>query len=443
MGGVIVGARPLAKPLRIGPGVIRPGLHAAGQGLGEHVRGRGLQLAADQADRAGRLECQGPPVLAAGADLGQFHLAPGLVAPLLGTHHDLPVGKGEPADAPPLAHRPPAGRPTAIPADRAQRKGPLLPGLQAPAGAAGHLEDSRAAAIHLHLNWPAAADLHRHPGPRRIPAGRHPRVILFWPGTGRTIRPPQPSARPGKIQRTSRLRTRRPAAAWPDGTQLCPAATADRLVRVSWTGVSAVTEPPPSGVPAQCGTAGLAGQPEVALVCGKPPGYRAPAAELLQAGRHLGSLVQIRAAAALTADQPGRAGMPACSLAAGGGSSPAGRAVPPRGPGRGDQAGKARGAPRRPAAATGHGDQTVPAVRGTQADGFWSATGFWGANGFCVHQAPRRRQIPGTAGVWSSTTTTSLTDATHCGVSNRRYPLRPGLLPLLRDKPGERLHVKQ
>ena len=61
----------------------------------------------------------------------------------------------------------PAGS-TAVRAERAQRKGPLLPGLQAPAGAAGHLEDSRAAAVHLHLNWPAAADLHRHPGPPRI-----------------------------------------------------------------------------------------------------------------------------------------------------------------------------------------------------------------------------------------------------------------------------------
>jgi hypothetical protein len=27
-----------------------------------------------------------------------------------------------------------------------------------PAGAAGHLEDSRAAAVHLHLSWAAAAD---------------------------------------------------------------------------------------------------------------------------------------------------------------------------------------------------------------------------------------------------------------------------------------------
>ena len=73
--------------------MIGAGLHAAGQGLGEHVRGGGLELAAEQADGAGRLECQGPPVLAAGADLGEFYLAPGLVAPLLGTRHDLPVGE--------------------------------------------------------------------------------------------------------------------------------------------------------------------------------------------------------------------------------------------------------------------------------------------------------------------------------------------------------------
>jgi LuxR family transcriptional regulator, maltose regulon positive regulatory protein len=38
---------------------------------------------------------------------------------------------------------------------RAERKRPLLPGLQASAGAAGHLEDSRAAAVHLDLQRPA------------------------------------------------------------------------------------------------------------------------------------------------------------------------------------------------------------------------------------------------------------------------------------------------
>jgi hypothetical protein len=57
------------------------------------VRGGGLELAAEQADGAGRLEGQRPPVLAAGADLGEFHLAPRLVAPLLGTRHDLPAGQ--------------------------------------------------------------------------------------------------------------------------------------------------------------------------------------------------------------------------------------------------------------------------------------------------------------------------------------------------------------
>jgi hypothetical protein len=91
-----------------------------------------------------------------------------LVAPLLGARRDLPAGEGEPADAPPLAHRSPVGRRTTAGAERAQRKGPLLPGLHVPAGAAGHLEGSRAAAIHLHLNRAAAADLHRHLGPPAI-----------------------------------------------------------------------------------------------------------------------------------------------------------------------------------------------------------------------------------------------------------------------------------
>jgi hypothetical protein len=44
-----------------------------------------------------------------------------------------------------------------------------------------------------------------------------------------------------------------------------------------------------------------------------------------------------------------------------------------------------------------------------------------------VHRVPRGRQIPGTAGVWSSTTTTSLTDVTHrCGTKHgeQRPPRR-------------------
>jgi hypothetical protein len=40
------GARPLAKPLRIRPGLIRARFHIAGQGVGEHERGGGLKLAA-------------------------------------------------------------------------------------------------------------------------------------------------------------------------------------------------------------------------------------------------------------------------------------------------------------------------------------------------------------------------------------------------------------
>ena len=56
--------------------MIRAGFHASGQGLGEHERGGGLEFAAEQAGGAGRLESQGPPVLATGTDLGEFHLAP-------------------------------------------------------------------------------------------------------------------------------------------------------------------------------------------------------------------------------------------------------------------------------------------------------------------------------------------------------------------------------
>jgi hypothetical protein len=77
---VILAARPLAQPLRVGPGFIRAGFHATGQGLGEHQRGGGLQSAAEQVGGAGRLESQGPPVLAIRADLGEFHLALRLLA---------------------------------------------------------------------------------------------------------------------------------------------------------------------------------------------------------------------------------------------------------------------------------------------------------------------------------------------------------------------------
>ena len=109
-------------------------------------------------------------------------------------------------------------------------------------------------------------------------------------------------------------------------------------------------------------------------------------------------------------------------------SWPAGCAQPLCSHGRADQARKARGHPRRPAAATGHGDQTVPAMRRRQADGFRTASGFCGTSG-----TPR----PVTSGHRRGL------EQHHHNVSNRRYPLRPGLLPLLRDKPGERLSVKQ
>jgi hypothetical protein len=53
--------------------------------------GGGLECAAEQAGGAGHLESQGPPVLATGADLGEFHLAPQLAAqpPL---YHPAPAG---------------------------------------------------------------------------------------------------------------------------------------------------------------------------------------------------------------------------------------------------------------------------------------------------------------------------------------------------------------
>src|ERR1039457_1717301 len=165
---VTAGTRLLAQPLRKGPGVIGAGFHAPGQGLGEHERGGGLQFAAEQAGGAGRLEAEGPPVLATYADLGELHSALRLLARPRDARHDLAASPGEPADASPLAYRPPAGQLAAVEAGRAERKRPLLPGLQASAGAAGHLEGSRAAAVHLDLQRPAPADLHRQPAQPRI-----------------------------------------------------------------------------------------------------------------------------------------------------------------------------------------------------------------------------------------------------------------------------------
>jgi hypothetical protein len=91
--GVPVGARPLAQPLRVGPGFIRAEFRTTGQRLGEHERGGGLECAAQQIGGTGRLEPQGPPVLATRADLGEFHLAPRLLARPRGARHDLPAGQ--------------------------------------------------------------------------------------------------------------------------------------------------------------------------------------------------------------------------------------------------------------------------------------------------------------------------------------------------------------
>jgi len=65
--------------------VSAPGLQTTGQGVGEHEHGGGLELAAQQIGGAGRLEPQGPPVLAARVDLGELHLAPRLLAQALPT----------------------------------------------------------------------------------------------------------------------------------------------------------------------------------------------------------------------------------------------------------------------------------------------------------------------------------------------------------------------
>ena len=163
-----------------------------------------------------------------------------------------------------------------------------------------------------------------------------------------------------------------------------------------------------------------------AFVCGKPPGYRVRAAELLQASRHPGSSPDT--GCRRTHSRSARTPRYARLLAGRRRSWPAGCAVPPCSRGRADQAKKARGHPRRPAAATGHEDQTVPAMRRRQADGFRTASGF------CGTSEPTGSVEPGTTGVWSSTTTTSLTNATHCGLV---YYYCCG------DKAGERLSVKQ
>jgi hypothetical protein len=73
--------------------LIRAGLRPAGQGLVEHERGGGLEFAAQQMGGAGRLEAQRPPVLATGADLGEFHFAPRLLAQPRGARYHLPADR--------------------------------------------------------------------------------------------------------------------------------------------------------------------------------------------------------------------------------------------------------------------------------------------------------------------------------------------------------------
>jgi hypothetical protein len=73
--------------------LIQAGLHATGQGLGEHERGGGLEFAAKQTGGHCRLENQGLPVLATYVDFGKFHIAPRLLAQPCGGRHDWPAGR--------------------------------------------------------------------------------------------------------------------------------------------------------------------------------------------------------------------------------------------------------------------------------------------------------------------------------------------------------------
>ncbi len=138
----VAGARPLAQPLHIRHGLIRAGFRAAGHGPGDHERGGGLKHAAKQIGGAGHLQAQGSPVLAAPADLGDLHLATPARRSASRRCHDRPIGQREPDDPLPLAYWLPADRVTAVAAEWVTGKGLLSPGLQVPAGAASHLEDS-------------------------------------------------------------------------------------------------------------------------------------------------------------------------------------------------------------------------------------------------------------------------------------------------------------
>jgi hypothetical protein len=124
----------------------------------------------------------------------------------------------------------------------------------------------------------------------------------------------------------------------------------------------------------------------------------------------------MRAAAARTADQPGRPGVPARHLPAGdhGRLGARRRRAAMAGPARPSKHAGPPGAPPQPPVTQikrflrrGAGRQTACGAR--------TASGVRTVS--AVHQAPRAGKFPGTAGVWSSTTTTSLTEATHCGLA--------------------------
>ena len=100
---------------------IRLGLvasHRAGPGRTRARRWPQVRRGADRLGRSPRTP-GATRVLVRRADLGEFHFAPRLVTPSRGTRHDLSAGQGEPVDAPPLAYRSPAGRVTAVLAQRA------------------------------------------------------------------------------------------------------------------------------------------------------------------------------------------------------------------------------------------------------------------------------------------------------------------------------------
>src|SRR5207237_3880456 len=85
---VTPGTRPPAQPVHIGPGFIQAGFRAARHGLREHARRGGLQHVDERILRAGRLESQGPPVLARAEYLGEFYRAPGLLVQSRGLARD-------------------------------------------------------------------------------------------------------------------------------------------------------------------------------------------------------------------------------------------------------------------------------------------------------------------------------------------------------------------